>query len=118
MWSSDKFTLGLVSFLTGYVFYILGLISGIELSLSWYVWLPLIILGSGIFLGLRSGLGKIEVPVLIYILVILIMSGVTWEHHFQLELPQTYFAVLGSTLFILSEALLAWNRFKVKFKSA
>jgi uncharacterized membrane protein YhhN len=58
MWSSDKFTLGLVSFLTGHVFYILGLISGIELSLSWYVWLPLIILGSGMFLGLRFGLGK------------------------------------------------------------
>ena len=85
MWSSDKFTLGLVSFLTGHEFYILGLISGIELSLSWYVWLPLIILGSGIFLGLRSGLGKIEVPVLIYILVILIMSGVAWERHFKLN---------------------------------
>ena len=118
MWPSDKFTLGLVSFLTGHVFYISGFISGIELSLSWYVWVPLIILGSGMFLGLRSGLGKMEVPVLLYILVILIMSGVAWERHFQLELPQTYFALWGATLFILSDALLAWNRFRVKFKSA
>jgi uncharacterized membrane protein YhhN len=68
--------------------------------------------------GTALRIEKMEVPVLLYILVILIMSGVAWEHHFQLELPQTYFAVLGSTLFILSEALLAWNRFKVKFKSA
>ena len=30
MWSSDKFLLGLVSFLTGHVFYISGLHSGIE----------------------------------------------------------------------------------------
>ena len=88
-----KFTLGLVSYLRGYVFYISGLISGIELSLSWYVWVPLIILGSGMFFGLRYGLGKMEVPDLLYLLVILIMSGVIWERHFKLELPQTYFAV-------------------------
>ena len=70
------------------------------------------------FLGLRSGLGKMEVPVLLYILVILIMSGVAWESHFQLELPQTYLSVWGATLFMLSAALLAWNRFRVKFKSS
>ena len=118
MWRSEKFTLGLVSLITGHVFYISGLIPGIELSLSWYVWVPLIILGSGMFLGLLSGLGKIEVLVLLYILVILIMSGVARESHFKLELPQTYFAVWGATLFMLSDALLAWNRFSVKFKSA
>ena len=118
LWPSDKFTLELLSFLTGHVFYISGLISGIELSLSWYVWVTLIILGSGMFLGLRSGLGEMEAPVLLYILVILIMSGVAWERHFKLELPQTFFAVWGVTLFILSDALLAWNRFRVKFKSA
>jgi uncharacterized membrane protein YhhN len=118
MWPSDKFMLGLVSFLTGHVFYISGLISGIEFSLNWQVWVPLIILGSGMFLGLRSGLGRMQLPVLLYILVILIMSGTAWERHFQLELPQTYFAVWGAALFILSDALLAWNRFRVKFKSA
>ena len=46
------------------------------------------------------------------------MSGVAWEYNFQLELPQTNFAVWGATLFMLSDALLAWNRFKVKFISA
>ena len=78
MWPSEKFTLGLVSLITGHVFYISGLIPGIELSLSWYVWVPLIILGSGMFLGLRSGLEKMEVPLLLYVLVILIMSGEAW----------------------------------------
>jgi len=45
------------------------------------------------FLGLRFGLGKIEVPVLLYLMVIQVMSGVAWEYNFQLELPQTNFAV-------------------------
>ena len=52
------------------------------------------------------------------ILVILIMSGLAWEHYLQLELPQTLFAACGAILFLISDALLAWNRFRIKFKSA
>ena len=51
------------------------------------------------------------------ILVILIMSGLAWERHLQLELPQTLFAVCGAILLLISDALLAWNRFRMKFKS-
>ena len=50
--------------------------------------------------------------------VILIMSGLAWERHLQLELPQTLFAACGAILFLISDALLAWNRFRMKFKSA
>ena len=70
------------------------------------------------FLVLRSGLGKMKAPVLVYILVILIMSGLARERHLQLELPQTLFAECGTILFLISDALLAWNRFRMKFKSA
>jgi uncharacterized membrane protein YhhN len=118
MWPSDKFLLGLVSFLTGHVFYISGLHSGIEWTSTGVVWVPLLFLGSGMFWVLRSGLGKMQVPVLVYILVILIMSGLAWERHLQLELPQTLFAGCGVILFLISDAMLAWNRFRMKFKSA
>jgi len=52
------------------------------------------------------------------ILVILIMSGLARERHLQLELPQTLFAAYGAILFLISDALLAWNRFRMKLKSA
>ena len=48
-----------------------------------------------------------KAPVLVYILVILIMSGLAWERHLQLELPQTLFAECGAILFLISDALLA-----------
>ena len=51
------------------------------------------------------------------ILVILIMSGLARERYLQLELPQTLFAECGVILFLISDALLAWNRFRMKFKS-
>ena len=57
------------------------------------------------FWALRSGFGKMQVPVLVYILVILIMSGLAWERHLQLELPQTLFAACGAILFLISDAL-------------
>ena len=46
------------------------------------------------------------------------MNGLARERHLQLELPQTLFAVCGAILFLISDALLAWNRFRMKFKSA
>ena len=107
MWSSDKFLLGLVSLLTGHVFYILGLHSVIEWTSTGVVWAPLLILGSGMFWVLRSGLGKIQVPVLVYIMVILIMRGLAWECHLQLQLPQTLFSACGGILFLISDAMLA-----------
>ncbi|MBC8258933.1 MAG: lysoplasmalogenase [SAR324 cluster bacterium] len=118
MWPSDKFLLGLVSFLTAHVFYISGLLSGLEFAFTWYVWPPLLLVGVLMFLKLRSGLGNMQVPVLVYILTILIMGGIAWERHLQLVLSQTLFAVCGASLFLISDALLAWNRFQMKFKSA
>ena len=46
------------------------------------------------------------------------MSSLARERHLQLELPQTLFAACGAILFLISDALLAWNRFRMKFKSA
>ena len=45
------------------------------------------------------------------------MSCLAWERHQQLELPQTLFAECSAILFLISDALLAWNRFRMKFKS-
>ena len=39
------------------------------------------------------------------ILVIHIMSGLAWERHLQLELPQTLFAACGAILLLISDAL-------------
>jgi hypothetical protein len=33
------------------------------------------------------------------------MSGLAWERHLQLELPQTLFAACGANLFLISDAL-------------
>jgi len=44
------------------------------------------------------------------------MSGPARERHLQLELPQTLFAACGAIFFLISDALLAWNRFWMKFK--
>ena len=59
-----------------------------------------------------------KAPLLVYILVILIMSGLAYERYLQLKFYQTLFASCGTILFIISDALLVLNRFLMKFKSA
>ena len=49
MWPSDKYLLGLVSFLTGHVFYISRLHSEIEWTSTGVVWAPLLILAAECF---------------------------------------------------------------------
>ena len=46
------------------------------------------------------------------------MSGLGRERRLQLELPQALFAANGAILFLISDELIAWNRFRVKLKSA
>ncbi len=65
------------------------------------------IFSAGMFLHLYSRMGKMQLPVLLHILVILIMSGQASECHLQLKLSQKLFVAFGTSLFLLSEALLA-----------
>ena len=57
------------------------------------------IFGAGMFLALCSGLRKMQVPLLLHILVILIMSEQACERHPQLRLKQTLFVAFGASLF-------------------
>ena len=107
MWPSDKLYLELVSFLTGHLFYISGLHFELEWTSTCVDWITLLFIGGGMFLVLRSGLGKMKAPVLVYILVILIMSGLARDRYLQLELPQTFFVACFAILFLISNALLA-----------
>ncbi len=118
MLPSDKFLIGLVSFLIGHLFYISGLISGIQWFETWIVWGLLLLAGTVVFISLKPHLGSMQLPVLFYVLVIMIMSATAWERHLELNLNETLFAAFGASMFMVSDSLLAWNRFRQPFKSA
>jgi uncharacterized membrane protein YhhN len=104
------FVQGLIAFLLGHLCYIAAFWTDPNL-LSGLFYLIYVIF----FLRLLwPGLGKLKVPVIVYAVVIATMGwmalSLTINHHDH----HTFHAFLGSVVFIVSDSLLAFNKFKTK----
>ena len=111
----DRFFVhGLVSFLIGHLFYVAAFYTQPNLIVG-ILYLGYVI----IFLTiLWKNLGKLKIPVIIYSLTLAAMSwfalGTTLANHNH----HTFHAFLGSIVFIISDSLLACNKFKAPFRLA
>jgi uncharacterized membrane protein YhhN len=117
MLPSDRFVAGLVAFLLAHLFYIAAFVSEISV-LIWWPLIPFVIYGIVIYIILASSLGKLKVPVLIYVAVILIMAWLAWERWSQTGHIGALLASFGAVLFIISDTILAIDRFRGTFKLA
>jgi uncharacterized membrane protein YhhN len=117
MLPSDRFIPGLVSFLVAHLFYIAAFTSEIGFGLSWRL-LPCAIYGILMFSILAPHLGKMKLPVVVYVVVILVMAWQAWERWSQIGQSTALLAFLGAVLFCVSDSALAVNRFRERYKSA
>lgn len=117
MLPSDRFVAGLVAFLVAHLFYIVAFISEIN-TLIWWPLIPLVIYGLVIYFILAPFLGKLKPPVLIYIVIILTMAWFAWERWSQTSQSGALLSYAGALLFVISDTILAINRFRGAFKSA
>ena len=106
---------GLLAFLFGHLAYAAAFtsVSGVQTT-----YLPLILLIPAVLLfynWLKPGLGKLKLPVLVYMLVISIMGWQAWGLY--LQHPQTKFlmASLAAVLFIISAFAFAISFNVLKF---
>ena len=117
MLSAKYFRSGLLAFLGAHVLYILAFSRDIE-ALSW---LPLFIIlayGIAVCLFLFGSLGRYRAPVLVYILAISAMAWLAFNRHQSLLDKESLLALIGAGLFLLSDTLNAFNRFKKPFRIA
>jgi uncharacterized membrane protein YhhN len=117
MLPSDRFIAGLVSFLVAHLFYIAAFTSGTGFGLSWRA-LPCAIYGFLMFSILLPHLGKMKLPVAVYMVVILVMAWQAWERWHQTGQSAALLAFLGAVLFVISDSALAVNRFRGQYASA
>ena len=117
MLPSDRFIPGLVSFLVAHLFYIAAFTSGAGFGFSWRL-LPCVLYGIAIFSILAPHLGKMKLPVLVYMVVILAMAWQAWERWHQAGQSAALLAFLGAVLFVVSDSALAVNRFRGQYASA
>lgn len=112
------FLQALSSFLLAHIAFTIGL-SSIN-GFNWNI-IPLVVLGltGGVFYYyLRNDLKKYSIPVLVYITVIVVMN---WQA-VSLAINKSQFIYLGiaiaAILFLFSDAVMAYNKFKKPFKFA
>lgn len=118
MLPSDRFIPGLVSFLIAHLLYITAFTSGIGFSFSIWSLAPFVIVGGLVFGVLSRHLGKMKLPVLIYMVVILVMAWQAWERWHQTGQRGALLAFIGACLFLISDSAVAVNRFRGEYKSA
>ena len=112
-----QFKSGLFSFLIGHIWYMLGFLSS-DWSLPMLPTLIITILALGMFFQLYPTLGKLKIPVLVYILMI---AGMGITSFGRLDALQSFSALIGSmgaSLFMISDGVLGWNKFKNPFNLA
>jgi uncharacterized membrane protein YhhN len=109
------FLFGLIAFLIAHIWYILAFSSGRKVQ--FWRWSLLFFLSYGIFifLVLFPSVGKLKLPVLMYVLVILIMGWQAYERWNEKREVADLLAFCGALFFILSDTVLAINRFIESF---
>lgn len=109
---NSRFLFGLVSFLIAHIIFIFAFlqIGGFKKNIS--VLIGLLAYG-GVFYGyLFSGLGGMAIPVLGYVAVILLMAWQGISLYLKYETRHALYVMIGVILFMISDSILAINKFK------
>lgn len=118
MLPKDRFIAGLVSFLLAQICYIIAFTVGRGFSFHWMYALPCLAYGVIIYTVLLPHLGSMKLPVLAYVVVILVMAWQSAERWGSVGGQGTLLAFLGAVLFVISDTVLALDRFRGSFGSA
>ena len=109
---------GLIAFLMGHVVYSAAFMAGVPFSPAWWTAFPLILWGLLSARMLWPSLGKMKIPVMVYLVAILMMTYCAWQRWLFLGHHGALAAALGALCFSISDTVLAWNKFGGGFPRA
>ena len=113
------FMTGLVLFLLAHVAYAITftMLDGLH-TIDWLTALVLLAIGGGFFFLIRGGLGKMKIPVIIYLVIISVMvnQALSTFTGSAFSALQAWMISIGAVLFYISDVILAVNRFWKPFE--
>lgn len=111
----DRFFIhGLISFLLGHFCYVAAFWTAPNLPSGIFY----LIYVAFFLIVLWKNLGKLKIPVIVYALTIALMSWLAFSLYLKSNDAKFLFAFLGSLVFVASDSLLAYNKFKKPFALA
>ena len=118
IYPKKHFKKGLIVFLVGHVCYTIAFIVSIGFNFTLWIFLPIAIVGTVYLKIIIPFSGKMKIPIIIYIIIIAIMGWVAMERLNYIPTLGTFIAAFGAVLFMISDAVLALNKFRKPFISA
>lgn len=114
----DRFVPGLASFLVAHLFYLYAFGIGLRVDTAYSLWLPYAVIG-GIVTAViwRNLKPALRGAVILYTLVITCMAGQAAGRWQALGSAAALAAALGAALFVISDSVLAINRFRAHFRA-
>lgn len=109
--NAKRFVQGLMSFLLAHVCFIIAFFSTPNLPAAIF-YLAYVIFFLAI---LWKYLGNLKIPVIVYSFALALMSWFALSRYFELNEQKSLFAFVGSVSFVVSDSLLAFNKFKSSF---
>lgn len=118
MFPDKWFTAGLVAFLAAQVLYILAFKPLPGHPVSPATFLPFVLFGLLMFFLLAPKLGPMKIPVFVYIAAITTMAGFAAGRFVDRGGTRPLLAFVGAVLFLISDSVLAYDRFARKVPGA
>jgi uncharacterized membrane protein YhhN len=113
MLPSDPFRSGLFSFLLAHACYLVAFLGDSPLARPLVPFALCLAVGGSVLPALWSGIPRrLRPPVVTYVALLLVMAGQAASRAAHLHSDAALHACLGAVLFVLSDSLLAWNRFR------
>lgn len=120
MFDGEKtFLLGLVSFLIAHIIYSLAFVAITPMAMSdLFPAILLLVIAAAVYVFLLPGLGSMKIPVLVYSLIIIFMlsRALALLLRGQIDLVPALLVLVGSTLFYISDMILAIDKFRFKIR--
>lgn len=115
----DRFVAGLASFLVAHLCYIGAFSIGVPFGAAPLLWLPFLAAGGTVLALVWPGLKPaLRAPVTVYVIVIAAMAGQAAGRWHASGSAVALAAAVGAGLFVVSDAVLAIDRFRWKFRAA
>ena len=114
----DRFVAGLASFLVAHLFYVAAFAPRPPTFAAPGVLLVLALCGVALLRSLWADLGTLRGPVVVYAAALLGMAWQATERWMGLRTEPALLAMVGAGLFVVSDSVLAWERFAARHRYA